>query len=113
MTQAFQRLSYPLGFLKKLRNKAMGILKKSNEERETMSGEFLVIPYAREVEAVTMFLSDAGMRIAYVSGQMLQDLVRARTSDDTRREKLKCTPSLVAAVLPCTVVKRHGGWKED
>ena len=67
----------------------------------------------QQVEAVARILSDAGMRIAYASGQKLQDLVRARTSDDTRREKLKCTPSLVAAVLPCTVVKRHGGWKED
>ena len=94
MTQAFQKLSYPLGLLKKLRNKAMGIFKKSSEERETINGEILVVPYAKEVEAVTRVFSDAGMRIAYASGQKLQDLVRARTSDDTRRES-------VAYSIPC------------
>ena len=45
-----------------------------------MSGEYLIVPYAKEVEAVSRVLSDAGIRI-----QKLQDLVRARTSDDTRR----------------------------
>ena len=84
MTQAFQRLSYPLGFLKKLRNKAMSIFKKSGDERETMSGEYLIVPYMKEVEAVTRLLSDTGMHIAYAPRQKLKDLVHARTSDDTR-----------------------------
>ena len=42
----------------------------------------------KEVEAITRVLSDAGMRMAYASGQKLQDLVRARTSDDTRRKSV-------------------------
>ena len=66
MTQAFQKLSYLLGLLKKLRNKAMGIFKKGSEEKETMNGRDLVVTYVKEVEAV---------RIAYASGQKLQDLV--------------------------------------
>ena len=45
-----------------------------------MSGEYLVVPYAKEVEPVTRVLSDAGMHIAYASGE--------RTSDDTRRESV-------------------------
>ena len=66
----------------------MGIFKRSSEERETMNGEYLVVPFAKEVEAITTVLSNAGMRIAYVSGQKLQDLVRSRTGDDTRRESM-------------------------
>ena len=38
-----------------------------------MNGQYLVVPYAKEVEAVTRVLSDAGMRIAYDSRQKLQD----------------------------------------
>ena len=51
----------------------MGIFKKSGEERETMNGEYLVVPYAKEVEAIMRVLSDAGMHITYASGQKLQD----------------------------------------
>ena len=47
-----------------------------------------IVPHAKGVEAVTRVLSDKGMRIAYASGQKLQDLVRARTSDGTRRESV-------------------------
>ena len=67
----------------------MGIFKRSSEERETMNGEYLVIPYAKEVEAVTRVLFYAGMSITYASGQKLHDLDRTRTSDDTSREYCK------------------------
>ena len=83
-----QKLSYPLGLLKKLRNKAMDIFKKSSEERITTNEEYLVVPYIKEVEAVTRVLCDTGMRIVYASRQKLQDLVSARMSDDIRRESV-------------------------
>ena len=51
-----------------------------------MNGEYLVVPYAKEVETVTRVLS--GMRKAYSSGQKLQDLVCTKTSDDMRRESV-------------------------
>ena len=79
----------------------MGIFKKSGEERETMSGEYLVVPYAKQVEAVTRVLSDAGMHIVY-----------ACLSDDTRRESMVYSIPC-GTVLSCTMVKRHGGWKEN
>ena len=70
----------------------MGIFKKSGEERETMNGEYLVVPYAKEVEAVTRVLSDAGMHIVHASGQKLHNLVRSKTSDDTERESVVYSP---------------------
>ena len=47
----------------------MGIFKRSSEERETMNGEYLVVPYVKEVETVKRVLFDTGMCIAYASGQ--------------------------------------------
>ena len=58
-----------------------------------MNGEYLVVTYVKEVEAVTRVLSDAGMHIAYASGQKLQDLcVQGRGM--TRGEKVWYTPGL-------------------
>ena len=73
VSQAFQKMSYHLGLLKKLKNKALDNFEKGNEERKTVIGEYLVIQYAKEVQAITRVLSDAGMRIAYTSGQKLHD----------------------------------------
>ena len=61
----------------------MDIFKKGSEEKMTVSGEYLVITYPKEVEAVTRVLSIAGTRVAYASGQKLQGLVFTETSDDT------------------------------
>ena len=38
--------------MKKLRNKAMDIFG-GNKERKTVDGEYLVVPYAKEAEAIT------------------------------------------------------------
>ena len=74
VTAAFLKLSYPLALLRRLKKKSVEISKRKNEEK--VNKECLVVPYTRGVEVITKVLSDAGIRVAYASGQSIQTIVR-------------------------------------
>lgn len=62
VTETFRKLLYPLGVIKKLKNKAKMIYERKSEEKEETSGEYIVVPYAKGAEAITKMLADAARR---------------------------------------------------
>lgn len=83
--EAFRNLLYPVGVIKKLKDKEKMIHEKKSKEKVDKGAEYFVVPYAKEAERITKALSNAGVHTAYDSGQKIQEMLRKKVRKDTKR----------------------------
>ncbi len=86
--EAFSRLMYPLGLLRRLRKKAEYIWMKSTGtgrvEGEVGEEGCVVVPCAKNAEPITRFLARSGVKVVSASGRKIRDYVSKNSRGEVR-----------------------------
>ena len=81
---AFQKLKYPLGLLRRLKRKATEIFASSRSKKET---NYISVPPTRRGEKITKNLSNIGIHIAQSAGKRIADIIKQPKSNERRNEQ--------------------------
>ena len=92
---------YPSGLLKRLKIKAIEITTRNQTEPKDRKQDYLVVPYTKESEPITNFLSKMGLHIAHSSGMKIKDILNSRTT------KTDANKNSVIYKIPCNACPKE------
>lgn len=88
IVEAFRKLCYPVGWIMKLKRKAVEIKEKENRNNTREEKSYLIVPNSTKAEVLDKFMNKTNINIATSSGKKIGDVVRVKKEGNINKDSV-------------------------